>query len=139
MRRSLATQCMCMRLKAVLHAKCATCALTMQFRGQCCSGGHFLFLWTVAPSTVQSLYPHTASSDRTATGAFQQHQPTSFGRPVIACLCCSQYYEHDVHLCVCCPKSSIYVHLLCLEFNELYVHGSGHCSKGCVDLLELDF
>lgn len=31
------------------------------------------------------------------------------------------------------------MHLLCLEFNELYVHGSGHCSKGCVDLLELDF
>ena len=70
-RRSSATHCMFTRWKAVLHAKCATCALTMPFRGQCCSGGHSLFSWTVAPSTVQTLHPHTASSDTTATGAFQ--------------------------------------------------------------------
>ena len=107
MRRSLATQCMFTRWKVVLHAKCATCALTMQFRGQCCSGGHSLFLWTVAPSTVQTLHPHTASSDTTATGAFQQLQPASFGRPAIACHCCSQHYEHYLHLCAQGPMSSM--------------------------------
>jgi len=72
----------------------------MQFRGQCCSGGRFLFLWTVAPFTVQTLYPHTASSDRTATGVHQQHQSASFERPVIVCLCCSQQNEHYVFLYV---------------------------------------